>query len=61
MSIINKLQPKNYEFKTDEKYASLNLPKGTHYGLLAQDLEQVLPNLVKEAAHPINNPIQMQL
>lgn len=46
MSIINKLKPKNYEYRTDDNLTSLNLPKGTHYGLIAQDLEQVLPNLV---------------
>lgn len=48
MSIINKLQPKHYEFKNDAQYAPLHLPTGTHYGLIAQDLEQVLPNLVHE-------------
>jgi len=52
MSIINKLKPKNYEFRDDANYAFLNLPKGTHYGLIAQDLEEVLPNLVKECAIP---------
>ncbi len=51
MSIINKLKPKYYEFKDDAKYAFLNLPKGNHYGLIAQDVEQVLPNLVKESPH----------
>ena len=53
MSIINKLQPKNYEFRTDEKFASLHLTKGTHYELIAQDLEEVLPNLVKESPHEL--------
>jgi hypothetical protein len=53
MSIINQLKPQNYLFKDDAKYASLHLPKGTHYGLLAQDLEQVLPNLVSEAPHEL--------
>ncbi len=54
MSIINKLKPKNYEFRTDDaKFASFNLPKGTHYGLIAQDVEQVLPNLVKETPQEI--------
>jgi hypothetical protein len=48
MSIINKLKPKFYDFKTDAKYKSLHLPNGKHYGLLAQDIEQVLPGLVKE-------------
>jgi hypothetical protein len=49
MNIIKKLKPKNYDFRDDGKYATLHLPKGNHYGLLAQDLEQVLPNLVHEA------------
>jgi hypothetical protein len=53
MSIINKLKPKNYEFRTDAKFTSFNLPKGTHYGLIAQDVEQVLPNLVKESLQEI--------
>ena len=26
----------------------MNLPKGNHYGLIAQDVEKILPNLVKE-------------
>ena len=49
MDIINALQPKNYNFKMEGDYASLQLPKGLHYGLIAQDLEKVLPNLVKES------------
>jgi hypothetical protein len=53
MDIINQLKPKNYEYLTDGKYTSLNLPKGIHYGLIAQDLEQVLPNLVREAPREI--------
>ncbi len=51
MSIINKLKPLSYEFKKDAQYAFLHLPAGSHYGLMAQDLEQVLPNLVSEAPH----------
>lgn len=51
MSIINKLKPKNYEFRNDGKYAAMNLPKGNHYGLIAQELEEVLPNLVAYAPH----------
>ena len=54
MSIINKLKPKNYEFITEGKLASLNLPRGHHYGLIAQDVELVLPNLVKESVHDLN-------
>ena len=54
MSIINKLKPKNYEYKNDGKYASLNLPKGSHYGLIAQELEEVLPNLVSEVSQEVS-------
>ena len=48
VSIIKKLKPKTYEFKTDGKMAEMHLPKGRHYGLIAQDLESILPDLVKE-------------
>ena len=47
MQIIGALQPKNYDYKKDGVYAGLNLPRGNHYGLIAQDLEKILPNLVK--------------
>ena len=47
MSIINKLKPKTYEFIQEGKYAVMHLPSGEHYGLIAQDLETVLPGLVK--------------
>ena len=49
MQIIGTLQPKNYDFKKEGDYALLHLPGGNHYGLIAQDIEKVLPNLVKEA------------
>jgi hypothetical protein len=55
MSIINQLKPKYYEFRNDDKYALLHLPKGNHYGLMAQDVEEVLPNLVKELTHELRN------
>jgi hypothetical protein len=48
MDIINKLQPKYYEFRQDGNYKLMNLPQGKHYGLIAQDVEEVLPGLVKE-------------
>ncbi|HVX52689.1 MAG TPA: tail fiber domain-containing protein [Chitinophagaceae bacterium] len=48
MSIINRLKPKTYEFLQDGKYAVMHLPAGQQYGLIAQDLETVLPGLVKE-------------
>ena len=48
LDIINRLQPKNYEFRNDGNFAKMNLPAGNHYGLIAQEVEKVLPDLVKE-------------
>lgn len=48
LDIINKLQPKQYEFRRDGNYKLLNLPQGNHYGLIAQDVEKILPNLIKD-------------
>ncbi len=48
MDIINQLHPKFYSYRQDGNYKLMNLPTGQHYGLIAQDVEKVLPNLVKE-------------
>jgi hypothetical protein len=48
ITVINKLQPKEYEYRQDGNYKLMNLPQGRHYGLIAQDVEQVLPYLIKE-------------
>lgn len=47
--IISQLHPKKYEYKQDGNYKQMNLPAGIHYGLIAQDLEKVLPGLVKNS------------
>ncbi len=51
LTLLNKLIPKSYEYRTTD-YPSMNLPKGNQYGLIAQDVEAVLPQLVKDAIHP---------
>jgi hypothetical protein len=48
MDIINQLHPKQYEFRSDGNYKLMNLPAGSHFGLIAQDVEKVLPNLIKD-------------
>ncbi|MCU7549948.1 tail fiber domain-containing protein [Chitinophagaceae bacterium LB-8] len=45
MDIINKLKPRTYFFKTNE-YNKLNLSGKKQYGFIAQELEQVIPELV---------------
>jgi hypothetical protein len=47
MNIISQLHPKQYEYRQDGNYKLMNLPTGNRYGLLAQDVEKVLPGLVK--------------
>src|SRR4030095_3599910 len=48
MDIINKLKPKQYEFRQDGNYKLMNLPQGSHFGLIAQDVEKLLPDLVND-------------
>jgi hypothetical protein len=49
MDVISKLQPKMYEYRQDGAYKLMNLPQGKRYGLIAQEVEQILPSLVKNA------------
>ena len=47
LDIIGKLKPKSYSFRQDGAYKPMNLPVGKHFGLIAQEVEEILPNLVK--------------
>jgi hypothetical protein len=49
---LMQLKPKAFNFTSDDQYAHMNLPTGEHYGLIAQEVEQVLPELVSENSHP---------
>jgi hypothetical protein len=51
MDIINSLKPKQYEFRQDGNYKLMNLPQGSHFGLIAQDVEKILPNLVADTKY----------
>ena len=54
---LQQLQPKTYSFDTQD-YPYLNLPTGTQYGLLAQEVEQVLPQLVSNIIQPERRDIK---
>lgn len=47
LQYIEYLNPKTYLFNI-EKYPELNLPEGQHFGLLADELEDVFPSLVRQ-------------
>ena len=49
-----KIRPKEFTFK---KIPGLNLPSGSHVGFLAQDLQELLPNLVSQSGLPLPNKI----
>ena len=45
MSIINQLKPKTFSFRTNQ-FPYINLPSGSQDGLIAQDVQNILPGLV---------------
>lgn len=51
LNILQQLKPKSYEYE-NAKYPQMNLPVGLHSGLVAQDIEKVLPGLVMHVNHP---------
>ena len=50
-SILTQLNPKRYRFKTEE-FSQLNLQNTPQIGFLAQELQKVLPEAVKDAVSP---------
>ncbi len=55
LNVITKLSPKEYEYRTDE-FPTMRLPKSHQMGLVAQDVEVVMPELVGEATVPVAAP-----
>lgn len=51
LETIEKLQPKSYIYKHEE-YPHMNLPKTEQWGFVAQEVEQVIPEMVRKATHP---------
>ena len=51
LNIISQLNPKNFNFKVSD-FPSMNLPNGLHYGLIAQQVDSVLPEIVCDVTHP---------
>jgi hypothetical protein len=59
LDYINKLKPITYEFNRD-KYSQANLPTGSQFGFVAEDVKNVLPGAVstnnKWYSNGKNNP-----
>ncbi len=53
IEFIRQLNPVRYEFRTNE-YSALNLAEGLQYGLIAQEVEGVMPELVNNGMKTIN-------
>jgi hypothetical protein len=48
---IMELKPKSFRFRTEE-HPKKHLPEGYHMGLIAQDVEQIFPDLIREVPEP---------
>ncbi|MDO9001491.1 MAG: tail fiber domain-containing protein [Bacteroidota bacterium] len=51
LNIIKQLKPKTFDYKLSQ-FSQMNLPSGLQYGLIAQDVEPILPELVSNNIHP---------
>ena len=52
------LRPRRYSYKRQLAAEGVALPYGEHYGLVAQEVEEVLPELVGDLVHPGNPAIR---
>jgi hypothetical protein len=51
VSTIMRLQPKKYVYKFRE-YPHMNLPKTEQWGFIAQEIEEVIPEMIHKVVHP---------
>lgn len=49
LNAVMQLTPSTYEYKHEGIYRSMKLPEGKQIGLIAQDIEKVLPELIQNA------------
>jgi hypothetical protein len=51
-SVLMQLETVSFNYKQTGNAQQLNLPKGIRFGVLAQQVEQVIPSIVREVTHP---------
>ncbi len=60
LNLVNKLQPRSYrnlseeELERQHELPNLNMSEGNQLGLVAQELEEVFPDLVSEVTHVLS-------
>lgn len=57
LDIIRELRPTSYAYRQTDKYELLNLPKGRQYGFIAQEVERVIPDLVRDTDVQFNESV----
>ncbi|MCG3166742.1 MAG: hypothetical protein POELPBGB_02523 [Bacteroidia bacterium] len=46
LAVVTKIPVKQYHYKQDGIYGKMNLPQGNQVGIMADELQQIMPNLV---------------
>lgn len=63
LDVVLELEPLSYNYKWSNNGVGMQLSKNQHYGLIAQDVEEILPALVQKNIHKYqvqeNNPDAM--
>ena len=54
LAVVMNLMPERYRYRADMR-EKMNLPEGLQYGFVAQDVKEILPQLVKRTYQPLDN------
>ena len=60
LEIVGKLQAYTYEYRRDER-PDLNLPQGTRYGFITQEVQKVMPTIVRNGVDLDGTPADYQI
>lgn len=52
LDIISRLSAKTYTFKKNDEFLGIAFPEGLRYGFIAQEIEKILPGIVKQSHNP---------
>jgi hypothetical protein len=53
LSKITQLTPRRFEYKRTGDYSQMVFPEGDQFGLIAQEVEEIFPELVGTIVHPL--------